>query len=455
MIKKVLIANRGEIAVRIIRAAKELGIRTVAVYSEADKEALHVKLADQAVCIGPAPSAKSYLVYQNILGAAEATKSDAIHPGYGFLAENADFSDACAALGIEFVGPFGESIRGMGDKATARKTMTAAGVPIIPGSKDIIKTEKEALEVANSVGYPVIIKASAGGGGKGMRVVREEKDLITNFHLASNEALASFKNPDVYMEHYVENPRHIEVQILGDKFGNIIHLFERDCSVQRRHQKLIEEAPSPALDENTRLQMGEAAIKAAKAVNYHSAGTIEFLLDSTGKFYFMEMNTRVQVEHPVTELISGVDIIKEQFLVASGEKLSYRQDDLVHRGCAMECRINAEDPDRNFAPNPGKIVKYLPPGGYGVRIDSAAYQDYTILPYYDSMIAKLIVYGKDRAETISRMKRALNEFVIEGVATTIPFHLKVLENKAFVEGKFDTSFVEKYFPPDAKKKTLN
>ncbi len=452
MIKKVLIANRGEIAVRIIRAAKDLGIRTVAVYSEADKDALHVRLADQSVCIGPAPSNQSYLVYQNILGAAEATKADAIHPGYGFLAENADFADACHALGIEFIGPNSAAIRGMGDKATARKTMTAAGVPIIPGSKDIIKMEDEAIETAKKVGYPVIIKASAGGGGKGMRVVREEKDLITNFHLASNEALASFKNPDVYMEHYVEDPRHIEVQIIGDKHGNVCHLFERDCSVQRRHQKLIEEAPSPALSEETRKAMGEAAVRAAQAVNYHSAGTIEFLLDKTGKFFFMEMNTRIQVEHPVTEMITGIDLVKQQFLVASGEKLSFTQDDIKHQGHALECRINAEDSTNNFAPSPGKVTKYIPSGGYGIRIESAVYQDYVIKPYYDSMIAKLIVYGKDRTEAIARMKRALSEFIVEGVATTIPFHQRVMDNKVFVSGDFNTSFIEKHFADTLVKK---
>jgi len=452
MIKKVLIANRGEIAVRIIRAARELGIRTVAVYSEADKDALHVKLADQAVCIGPAPSNKSYLVYQNLLGAAEATKADAIHPGYGFLAENADFADACKALGIEFIGPDSYSIRAMGDKATAKKTVIEAGVPTIPGSKDVLKSDEEAIEVARKVGYPVIIKATAGGGGKGMRVVKEEKDLISNFHLASNEALASFKNPDVYLEHYVENPRHVEVQILGDKYGNVVHLFERDCSVQRRHQKLIEEAPSPALDEKTRKAMGDAAVKAAKAVNYHSAGTIEFLLDKSGSFYFMEMNTRIQVEHPVTELITGIDLIKQQFLIASGEKLAFKQEDIKHTGHAIECRINAENPEKNFAPNPGKITKYIPPGGYGVRVDSAAFQDYTILPFYDSMIAKLIVHGSNREEAIARMKRALNEFIIEGVATTIPFHLRVMENKAFIEGNFDTSFIEKHFSEFIQKK---
>ncbi len=453
MIKKVLIANRGEIAVRIIRGAKELGIRTVAVYSEADKDALHVKLADQAVCIGPPLSSQSYLMYQNLLGAAEATKSDAIHPGYGFLAENADFADACRALDIEFIGPTGDAIRGMGDKATARKTMLKAGVPITPGSKDIIKTEKEALEAAIKIGYPVIIKASAGGGGKGMRVVKEEKDLINNYHLASNEALASFNNSNVYMERYVERPRHIEVQILGDKHGNVVHLFERDCSIQRRHQKLIEEAPSPALNEKTRVKMGETAIKAAKAVNYFSAGTIEFLLDQSGEFYFMEMNTRIQVEHPVTEMITGIDIIKEQFLVASGEKLSVNQKDIHHTGHAMECRINAENPDNNFIPSPGTLVKYVVPGGIGVRIDSAVYQDYTIKPFYDSMIAKLIVYGNDRNEAIARMKRALNEYDIQGVSTTIPFHLRVMENNAFKKGEFSTDFIEKHFPDSLIKKS--
>lgn len=451
MIKKVLVANRGEIAVRIIRGAKELGIRTVAVYSEADKDALHVQLADQAVCIGPPLSSQSYLMYQNLLGAAEATKADAIHPGYGFLAENADFADACRALDIEFIGPLGDSIRAMGDKATARKTMEKAGVPIIPGSKDIIKSEKEALDTAKKIGYPVIIKASAGGGGKGMRVVREEKNLISNYHLASNEALASFKNSNVYMEHYVERPRHIEVQIIGDKHGNVIHLFERDCSIQRRHQKLVEEAPSPALDEKTRSKMGDAAIKAAKAVKYFSAGTIEFLLDQSGKFYFMEMNTRIQVEHPVTEMITGIDIIKEQFLIAGGEKLSISQKDIQHTGHSIECRINAENPDNNFIPSPGTIVKYIVPGGIGVRVDSAAFQDYTIKPFYDSMIAKLIVHGINRDEAILRMKRALGEFIIQGVHTTIPFHLKVMENKAFKKGDFSTDFIERYFGDYLKK----
>ncbi len=445
MINKVLIANRGEIAVRIIRAAKELGIRTVAVYSEADKDALHVQLADQSVCIGPNPSAKSYLVYQNILGAAEATKADAIHPGYGFLSENADFADACGALGIKFIGPCGDSIRALGDKATARKTMISAGVPITPGSKDVIRSDEEAIQTAREVGYPVIIKASAGGGGKGMRIVRKEEDLIANYNLASNEALASFKNPDVYMERYIENPRHVEVQIIGDEHGNIVHLFERDCSLQRKHQKLLEEAPATTLDLATRKKMGETAVKAAKAANYYSAGTIEFIVTPEGEFFFMEMNTRIQVEHPVTEMITGVDLIKEQFRIAAGEKLSFKQEDIKVNGHSMECRINAEDPDKNFAPFPGKITKYIPSGGNGVRVDSAVYQDYVIKPYYDSMIAKLIVHGRDRNEAIAKMKRALGEFIIEGVKTTIPFHLKVLDDKDFIEGKIDTHFIEKKY----------
>lgn len=445
MIKKVLIANRGEIAVRIIRAAKELGIRTVAVYSEADKDALHVKLADQSVCIGSAPSAKSYLVYQNLLGAAEATKADAIHPGYGFLSENADFADACAALGIKFIGPNSDAIRALGDKATARKTMVTAGVPVTPGSKDIIKTEEEAIKTAREIGYPVIIKASAGGGGKGMRIVRKEEDLIANYNSAASEALASFKNADVYMERYIENPKHIEVQIIGDEHGNVVHLFERDCSLQRKHQKLLEEAPSFSFSPEKRKLIGDTAVKAAKAANYYNAGTIEFIVTPQGEFFFMEMNTRIQVEHPVTETITGKDLIKEQFLIASGEKLSFTQEELKVNGHAIECRINAEDPDHNFAPCPGKVTKYVVPGGNGVRVDSAVYEGYTILPYYDSMIAKLIVHGRDRNEAIARMKRALGEFTIEGVKTTIPFHLKVLDDKDFLEGNIDTHFIEKKY----------
>ncbi len=445
MIKKVLIANRGEIAVRIIRAAKELGIRTVAVYSEADKDALHVKLADQAVCIGPALSAKSYLAYQNLLGAAEATGADAIHPGYGFLSENADFADACEALNIKFIGPSSDAIRSLGDKATARKTMREAGVPITPGSKDVVRTEEEAIKTAREIGYPVIIKASAGGGGKGMRIALKEEDLIDSYLMASNEAMASFKNADVYMERYIEKPRHIEVQILGDTHGNVVHLYERDCSLQRKHQKLLEEAPSPTLDEETRRQMGEAAVKAAKAANYYSAGTIEFIMTQSGEFFFMEMNTRIQVEHPVTEMITGTDLIKEQFRIASGEPISFRQEDIKVTGHAIECRINAEDSEMNFMPCPGKVSKYVVPGGNGVRVDSAVYENYTILPFYDSMIAKLITYGKNRDEAVAKMKRAISEFTIEGVKTTMPFHLKVLDDVDFLDGKIDTHFIEEKF----------
>lgn len=450
MIKKVLVANRGEIAVRIIRAAKELGIRTVAVYSEADKNSLHVKLADQSVCIGPALSSKSYLAYQNLLGAAEATKADAIHPGYGFLSENADFADACDALGIKFIGPSSDAIRSLGDKATARKTMREAGVPITPGSRDIITSEKEALKAAKEIGYPVIIKASAGGGGKGMRIAHSEDELIDSYLMASNEAKASFNNPDVYMERYIENPRHIEVQILGDQHGNVVHLFERDCSLQRRHQKLLEEAPSPTLDAETRRKMGEAAVMAAKAANYSSAGTIEFIMTPEGEFFFMEMNTRIQVEHPVTEMISGQDLIKEQFRIASGEQLSFKQEDLFVNGHSIECRINAEDSEKNFMPCPGKVTKYIVPGGNGIRVDSAVYEGYTILPFYDSMIAKLIVHGKNRQEAINKMKRALGEFVIEGVKTTIPFHQRILEDSDFLAGNITTHFIEKKFGNEKK-----
>jgi acetyl-CoA carboxylase biotin carboxylase subunit len=446
MIKKLLIANRGEIAIRIIRAAKEMGIKTVAVFSEADNNSLHVSLADRAVCIGPAPSAKSYLNYQNILSTAQALNVDAIHPGYGFLAENSDFADACKALDIEFIGPNSDAIRDMGDKATARKTMIAAKVPVVPGSKDILRSDEEAIETAKKVGYPVIIKATAGGGGKGMRIVKEERDLLKNFHMAQNEAAASFNNPDVYLEHYVEQPRHIEIQVLGDKHGNAVYLFERDCSIQRRHQKLVEEAPSPALDEELRKKMGTAAVNAAKAVKYYSAGTVEFLLDKNRNFYFMEMNTRIQVEHPVTEYITGVDLIKEQIKVANGEKLSFTQKDLQIYGHSIECRINAEDSEKNFMPSPGNVSQYILPGGNGIRIDSAVYPGYTILPFYDSMIAKLIVHGANREEAIKRMKRALQEYVIEGVKTTIPFHVKVMEHDAFKGGDFDTGFIEEYFP---------
>lgn len=439
-----MIANRGEIAVRIIRACKELGIETVAVYSEADKEALHVHLADEAYCIGPHLSSKSYLNMINLLSVAEKTGAEAIHPGYGFLAENADFAERCADQNIVFIGPSPEAINKMGAKAVARETMEKAGVPIVPGTDGIIEDVEKALDTAKEIGFPVMVKATAGGGGKGMRIAKNEEDLQHAIRMAQQEAETAFGNPGVYLEKFVEEPRHVEIQIIADSFGNVVHLGERDCSIQRRHQKLIEEAPSPALDENLRQAMGEAALKAAHAVNYCGAGTVEFLLDKHKNFYFMEMNTRIQVEHPVTELVTGVDLIKEQILVAAGEKLSFSQEEIEINGWSIECRINAENPDKNFMPSPGKIEMYLPPGGLGVRVDSAVYPGYTISPFYDSMVAKLIVHGKNRAEAISRMKRALSEFVIEGVETTIPFHLRLLEHEGFISGDFDTKFLEKH-----------
>lgn len=442
MFKKVLIANRGEIAVRVIRACKEMGISTVAVYSEADREALHVRLADEAYCIGPHLSSKSYLNMTNLLMVAQVSNADAIHPGYGFLAESAEFANICIENDIIFIGPSPEAISKMGAKAVARETMEAAGVPIVPGTDGIIEDIEEAEFIARSIGYPVIVKATAGGGGKGMRVAECEEELKKAISMAQQEAATAFGNAGVYLEKYIEEPRHIEIQIMGDSFGNVVHLGERDCSIQRRHQKLIEEAPSPALDEELRTKMGEAALKAAKAVQYSGAGTIEFLLDKHKNFYFMEMNTRIQVEHPVTELITGVDLIKEQLLVASGHKLSVKQEDIHINGWAIECRINAENPDKNFIPSPGKIRLYLPPGGFGIRVDSAVYPEYTISPFYDSMIAKLIVHGKNREEAIARMKRALSEFVIEGIDTTIAFHLRLLEHRDFKAGNFNTKFLE-------------
>lgn len=444
MFQKVLIANRGEIAVRIIRACRELGIRTVAVYSEADREALHVKMADEAYCIGPKASKESYLNIANIMSVATKVGVDAIHPGYGFLAENADFAEICAACNITFIGPDPEAIVKMGDKSTAKDTMKAAGVPTVPGTEGLIEDIESAIRTANEIGYPVMVKATAGGGGRGMRVAVDDEDLEKAIRQAQNEAKTAFGNPGVYLEKFVEGPRHVEIQIMADKHGNAVYLGERDCSIQRRHQKLIEEAPSPALSEETRKQMGEAAVAAAKAVSYHGAGTVEFLLDKHGQFYFMEMNTRIQVEHPVTELVTGFDLIKEQLTVAAGEPLSFTQEDIKLDGWAIECRINAENPAKNFMPSPGRITEYLPPGGFGVRVDSAAYAGYSIPPYYDSMIAKLIVWGKDRNEAIERMKRALGEFVIDGITTTIPFHQKVLEHEVFVSGHFDTKFLENY-----------
>lgn len=442
MFKKVLIANRGEIAVRVIRACKELGIDTVAVYSEADKKALHVKMADEAYCIGPYPSQKSYLNVVNLLSVASITGADAIHPGYGFLAENANFAEMCRDNQITFIGPSPEAIRKMGEKAVARETMEAAGVPIVPGTDGLIDKIDEAVEVAKEIGFPVIVKATAGGGGKGMRVAETETELKNAISMAQQEAATAFGNAGVYLEKFIEEPRHVEIQIVGDTFGNVVHLGERDCSIQRRHQKLIEEAPSPALDDELRDKMGDAALKAAKAVNYTGAGTVEFLLDKHKNFYFMEMNTRIQVEHPVTELVTGIDLIKEQVLVAAGNALSFSQDDIKMNGWAIECRINAENPYKNFMPSAGKIDTYLAPGGFGVRIDSAAYPGYTIPPYYDSMIAKLIVHGKDRNEAMMKMKRALEEFYIGGIYTTIPFHLKMLDHPSFKSGDFNTKFLD-------------
>ncbi|UII54802.1 acetyl-CoA carboxylase biotin carboxylase subunit [Cytobacillus spongiae] len=445
MIKKLLVANRGEIAVRIIRACRELGIESVAVYSEADKDALHVQLADEAYCIGPKTSKESYLNFTNIISVAKLTNCEAIHPGYGFLAENADFAELCRECNIIFVGPSPEAISRMGTKDIARDTMEEAGVPIVPGSKGIIKDIDDAMNLSNQIGYPVIIKATAGGGGKGIRVARNEQELVKGINITQQEALTAFGNPGVYIEKYIEDFRHVEIQVLADNFGNVIHLGERDCSIQRRLQKLLEETPSPVLSEEMRNQMGEAAVKAAKAVDYSGAGTIEFIYDyRANQFYFMEMNTRIQVEHPVTEMVTGVDLIKEQINVASGERLRYTQDDITFNGWSIECRINAENPEKNFMPSPGKIEMYLPPGGFGVRIESAAYPGYMIPPYYDSMIAKVITYGNTREEAISRMKRALSEFVIEGIHTTIPFHLKLLSHEKFVEGEFNTKFLEMY-----------
>lgn len=443
MFTKVLVANRGEIAVRIIRACRELGIATVAVYSEADREALHVQLADEAYCIGPTASKDSYLNMPRIMSIALLTKADAIHPGYGFLAENASFAQLCQDCSITFIGPDPESITKMGDKSEAKATMSLANVPLVPGTEGLIDDIEEALAVAATIGYPVIVKATAGGGGRGMRLAYDEQELSKAIHQAQKEAESAFGNAGVYLEKYVEEPRHVEIQIMGDKHGNAVYLGERDCSIQRRHQKLVEEAPSPALDHELREKMGQAAVAAAKAVNYHGAGTVEFLLDKHGQFYFMEMNTRIQVEHPVTEMITGIDLIKEQISVAAGNPLSFTQEDVKINGWAIECRINAENPAKNFMPSPGKVVNYLPPGGYGVRVDSAVYPGYEISPFYDSMVAKLIVWGTDRNEAISRMRRALDEFVIEGVHTTVPFHEKLLEHPDFVAGHFATNFLEK------------
>lgn len=442
MFKKVLIANRGEIALRVIRACKELDIKTVAVYSEADRDSLHVRFADEAVCIGPPPSKESYLNIPRLIAAAEITGADAIHPGYGFLAENEDFAEICETSGIKFIGPSAESIRLMGDKATAKETMRKAGVPVVPGSDGTINDLNEALQIANKIGFPVIIKATAGGGGKGMRVAKSSDEFERLFILARNEAEAAFGNPEVYIEKYIEEPHHVEIQVLGDQYGKVIHIGERDCSIQRRHQKLIEESPSPIVDEELREAMGAAAVAGAMSVNYEGAGTIEFLVDNKKNFYFMEMNTRIQVEHPVTEELYGIDLVKEQIRIAAGERI--KKIKVKPKNWVIECRINAEDPEKDFRPSPGKITVFHQPGGIGVRTDTHVYAGYTVPPFYDSLIAKLIVRGSDRLDAIKKMERALEEFIIEGVKTTIPFHLKVMRDENYRKGKYDTHFLEHF-----------
>ena len=441
--RKILIANRGEIACRIIWTCKEMGIQTVAVHSEADRDALHVRFADEAICIGPAQSALSYLNIPAIISAAEITNVDAIHPGYGFLAESASFAKICEDCNIKFIGPRPEVIQMMGDKVEARRTMTEAGVPVLPGSPDPIENPEEAIRIAKEIGFPVIIKAAAGGGGRGMRIVRQESELASNLEMAQTEALAAFKNGSVYIERYIERPRHIEIQVLADEFGNCIHLGERECTIQRRHQKLLEEAPSPVLTPELREQMGKVAVDACKKIGYTSAGTFEFLLDEDNKFYFMEMNTRIQVEHPVTEMVTLADIVRNQIRIAEGEDLGYKQSDVQIVGHAIECRINAEDPV-TFTPSPGKITTFNIPGGPGVRIDTAAYPDYVVPPYYDSMIAKLIVHARTRELAIARMKRALEAMVIEGIKTTIPLHLQIMNDEKFQKGDFSTKFMEEF-----------
>ena len=442
-IRKILIANRGEIACRIIWTCKEMGIKTVAVHSEADKEALHVRYADEAVCIGPASSALSYLNIPAIISAAEVTNVDAIHPGYGFLAESETFAKICEDCNIKFIGPRADVIGIMGDKVEARRTMTAAGVPILPGSPDPIEDAEEAIKLANEIGFPVIIKAAAGGGGRGMRIVRKQEDLAENLELAQTEALAAFKNGAVYIERYIERPRHIEIQVLADEYGNCVHLGERECTIQRRHQKLLEEAPSPVITPEQREKMGAVAVKACKEIGYSSAGTFEFLLDEDGSFYFMEMNTRIQVEHPVTEMVTLADIVRNQIRIAEGEELGFDQSDVLIVGHSIECRINAEDPEK-FTPSPGRITAFNIPGGPGVRVDTAVYPGYVVPPYYDSMIAKLIVHARTRELAIGRMKRALEMMVVEGIKTTIPLHLKIMNDEKFQKGDFSTKFMEEF-----------
>lgn len=441
MIEKILIANRGEIAVRVIRACREMGIRTVAVYSEADKDALHTQLADEAVCIGPAPSAESYLNMQNIISATLVSGADAIHPGFGFLSENSKFAELCEQCNITYIGPDSKVISALGNKSVARNTMVAAGVPVIPGSKEPVYTVEEGEKIAGEIGYPVIVKAALGGGGKGMRVAQTPDEFQASFQTAQKEAQMAFGDGTMYLEHFVEHPRHIEFQILADKYGNVVHLGERDCSIQRNHQKMIEESPSEALTPELRQKMGEAAVKAAKAAHYTNAGTIEFLLEKSGAFYFMEMNTRIQVEHPVTEWVTGIDLIKEQIKIADGQRLKLQQKDIKITGHAIECRINAENPEKNFRPSPGKITDVHFPGGEGVRVDSAIYTGYEVPPYYDSMLAKLIVHADDREEAIRKMRSALGEVIIEGVDTNIDYQYEILNHKKFISGDIDVEFI--------------
>ena len=445
MFQRILIANRGEIALRIIRACKDLGIETVAVYSQADKDAPYLALADQAVCIGPGPASESYLKYQRIIAAADVTNVDAIHPGYGFLSENADFAEMCRDCNIEFIGPPHEAMRKLGNKNEARKLARQAKVPIVPGSEGLIVDEAQALKFAHQVGYPVLIKAASGGGGRGMRVARNDMSLISGLGSARQEAEAAFKDGSVYLEKYLEQPRHIEVQILADPNGNVVHLYERDCSLQRRHQKLVEESPAPNLPRKTRDSICTAAVRLIKSAGYYSAGTCEFLVDKDNNFYFIEVNARIQVEHPVSELVTGIDLVREQIRIAAGEKLRFKQDEIVHRGCAIECRINAEDPANNFQPSPGTITKWQPPGGPGVRIDTHVCQGYRVPPNYDSLVAKLLVYQPTREEAIKAMRRALQEFIVEGIKTTIPIHREIFNTSAFIKGQVDTTFIERTF----------
>lgn len=450
MFSKILIANRGEVALRIIRACREMGIRTVAVYSETDAESVPVQLADEAVCIGRANSASSYLNIPNIISAAEIADVEALHPGYGFLAENAHFAEICESCQITFIGPTAESIRQMGDKLAAKGTMRKAGLPVIPGSTSPVKNKEGALEIARRIKYPVIIKAVAGGGGRGMRIAHNDVRLVSALVTAQAEAEAAFGSSEVYIEKYIENPRHIEFQILADKFGNVVHLGERDCSIQRRHQKLIEESPSPVVDGKLRRKIGELATRGARAANYVNAGTVEFLVDEEGKFYFIEVNTRIQVEHPITEMVTGIDLIKEQIRIAAGGKLPFAQNDVRVEGWAIECRINAEDPDNDFLPSPGRVTDYHPPGGRGVRLDTHVYSGYTVPPHYDSMIGKLIAFGNSREEAIQIMRRALDEYVIEPIKTTIPFHKKVFNHPLFLRGEVSTNFVERMLGEEGK-----